>query len=81
MSHIRNGYPGLARLMGENVDQDFGIFRKFSKLNTRTLLYMQAEMLRLDQELDVLTDADEAEIATMTFTRNVWNMRNSDSSK
>lgn len=78
MSNIHNGYPGLARLMGPNFDEGFGIFKKFSKLNACNLLYMQAELVGLEQELDAVTDLDDTDPTTITFARNVWNMRKAD---
>jgi hypothetical protein len=68
---IQDGYPGLARLMG----QGFGIFKKFSQLNAQNLLYMQAELLGLEHELNITTHFDDKEAATMTFARSVWDMR------
>ncbi|KAJ4320157.1 hypothetical protein N0V94_003518 [Neodidymelliopsis sp. IMI 364377] len=72
---IQDGYPGLARLMGPNFDQGFGIFKKFSQLNAQNLLYMQAELLGLEHELNITTHFDDKEAATMTFARSVWDMR------
>jgi hypothetical protein len=75
--HVQDGYPGLAKLMGPNFDQGFGIFRKFTELNARNLLYMQAEILCIEQELEILTYADERgpDPTTKSFARSVWEMR------
>jgi len=39
---IQDGYPGLARLMGQDLDADggSGMFKQFAELNMRNLLYM-----------------------------------------
>jgi hypothetical protein len=81
-SKIQNGYPGLARLIGPNIDQGLGIFRQFAELNARNLLYMQAELLCLQKELDLLTYTDEngPDPVSKTFARSVWNMRTSSDS-
>ncbi|KAF1931014.1 uncharacterized protein M421DRAFT_57544 [Didymella exigua CBS 183.55] len=76
----RNHYAGLAGLMGPNFDQGFGIFKRFSQLNARNLLYMQAELLGLQHELNILTGRDNAGL-NITFASNVWDMRSADSSE
>lgn len=43
------GYPALAEVMSTNDGLD--IFRRFSALNALNLLYMQAEILDLELEL------------------------------
>jgi len=43
------GYPKLARFIGERPG--FAIFRRFSELNARNLLYLQAELLDVEEEL------------------------------
>jgi len=43
------GYPKLARFIGEQPG--FAIFRRFSELNARNLLYLQAELLDIEEEL------------------------------
>ena len=77
LEHVQDGYPGLAKLMGPNFDQGFGMFRKFTELNARNLLYMQAEMLCLEQELDMLTYVDKhgPDLNAKAFVRSVWEMR------
>jgi len=77
IDQIQNGYPGLAKFMGGNLDQGLGIFKQFAELNTRSLLYMQAELLCLQQELDVITHVDEhgTDPSTKNFARSVWEMK------
>lgn len=56
MAEVKDGYPGLAQLMGH--DESLGLFKKFSALNSRNLLYMQAELLDLEIKLETYTQAD-----------------------
>jgi hypothetical protein len=75
--HVQDGYPGLAKFVGQNLDQGLGIFKQFAELNTRNLLYMQAELLCLEQELEVITYVDEhgPDPSPKNFARSVWEMR------
>ena len=50
------GYPKLAARMG--MRPETAIFRKFSTLNARNLLYMQAELAGLECRLDQVTKQD-----------------------
>lgn len=43
------GYPQLAALLSK--ENGFAVFRKFSTLNVRSLLYLQAELTDLEQQL------------------------------
>jgi len=52
------GYPKLAARMA--MRPETSIFRKFSTLNARNLLYMQAELANLEGKLDKLTRRDNA---------------------
>ena len=77
LDQIQDGYPGLTKFMGQNLDQGLGVFKQFAELNTRSLLYMQAELLCLQQELDVITYVDEhgTDPTTKNFARSVWEMK------
>ena len=46
------GYPSVAALVSKSYD--FAIFRKFRYLNARNLLYLQAELIDLENELQTL---------------------------
>lgn len=50
------GYPSLSERMG--VKPETLIFRKFVALNARMLLYMQAELVMLEKELQVREERD-----------------------
>jgi len=46
------GYPKLAQLMGnDHTDGHFLIFQKFEQLSARDLLYHQAEIINLQEDL------------------------------
>ena len=51
-----DGYPKLASLIGQKPEA--AIFRRFSNLNTENLLYLQAELTLLEQELKDIVDED-----------------------
>lgn len=62
--HIRNGhfctmanYNKLASLMGEH--HELAILRNFRRSNTKNLLYMQAEILHLEKEIQVIEVEDQ----------------------
>ena len=50
-------YNKLAALMGDH--QELAIFRRFQRLNVKSLLCMQAEILHLESELGILEMEDE----------------------
>ncbi|CAN9150506.1 unnamed protein product [Alternaria sp. RS040] len=74
---IQNGYPGLAKLLAQDLNEWSGIFKQFAELNVRNLLYMQAELLCLEQELEAITHVDENgnDPTTKNFARSVWEMK------
>jgi hypothetical protein len=50
------GYPKLAALQG--TYPQLGIYRRFSTLNARNLLYLQAELIILETNLNEFTKKD-----------------------
>ena len=46
------GYPGLAHVVGQNPG--YSIFRRFTTLDTKILLYLQAELMQLEHQLSDL---------------------------
>jgi len=52
------GYAKFARMMGEHPEM--AIFRAFRALNTKNLLYLQAELVELERDLEVIADLDGA---------------------
>ena len=56
MHHTMEGYAKLASLMG--AYPDVGILRRFGALNAQNLLYMQAELVALEDEFRNISDND-----------------------
>lgn len=52
----RRGYASLADVIAS--DKDFQIFRRFDSLAFRQLLYMQAELCELEEQIKDLDDED-----------------------
>jgi hypothetical protein len=50
------GYPKLALLQGAN--KELNIFRSFGYLNARNVLYLQAELIDLEDRLKRHTESD-----------------------
>ena len=63
------GFPDLARFMGDGDGP--AVFRRFGALNARILLYLQAEILELEYELDAV-ERDEAQKDNETFNGTAW---------
>jgi hypothetical protein len=53
---ILHGYPQFARFIG--ATRGYAIFRRFASLNARNLLYLQVELLELEDELDKIEEAN-----------------------
>jgi hypothetical protein len=47
--HHPRGYPALASFIGS--DKDFFVFRRFNTLSARNLLYLQDELIQLEDKL------------------------------
>lgn len=61
------GYPNLAQHMASMPETS--IFRSFAKLNIRNLLYMQAELVYLEQDLHMFQLEDARARRTATVRR------------
>jgi hypothetical protein len=71
------GYPSLAALMGRS--SGMAVFRQFSNLNLLNLLYLQAEIAALEDELKVLVqdDRDSQEPDRSRYHLNAKALKNS----
>ncbi|KIY00889.1 uncharacterized protein Z520_03555 [Fonsecaea multimorphosa CBS 102226] len=68
-----HGYAKVARLM--ECHSEFGIFRSFSCLNFQNLLYLQAELTQLEQELKQIVQTDRAsDDPTRSLQANHWQL-------
>jgi hypothetical protein len=55
LAKLRDGYPALAAWMACDIDDETLVFRRFSNLAARNILYLQAQLIALEQEI---LDAD-----------------------
>ena len=59
------GYDDLATLIGNF--EDLAIYRRFAALNSKRLLFMQAELLHLDAELQTIIEIDSNDAKKKKF--------------
>jgi hypothetical protein len=74
------GYDKLAAFVA--FDKGLSIFRRFSKLNVKNILYLQAEIVNLENELkDIIEEdkdpADPANQSKKDFPCSVWHLKDS----
>jgi hypothetical protein len=48
---IGDGYPAVSRFIASDLDGESFVFRKFRALTARKLLYMQSQILELEEQL------------------------------
>ncbi|CZT41145.1 uncharacterized protein RSE6_00845 [Rhynchosporium secalis] len=63
---VKRGYHKLAIFMAS--EKDIAIFRRFSKLNMLNLMSLQAELIALEEDYDVVWDADEKDATRRVFS-------------
>ncbi|OJI88570.1 hypothetical protein ASPTUDRAFT_135162 [Aspergillus tubingensis CBS 134.48] len=73
---IPKGYDKLAALMSR--DPGSSIYRRFSKLNAKNLLYLQAEVAYIENELRTIIVEDSKSEDKKTFPFSVWDIKTSD---
>jgi hypothetical protein len=54
--HGIHGFPSLATIIAS--DPDAAIYRRFDRLSSRTLLYMQSELVELESQLETSENED-----------------------
>ncbi|ROV95952.1 hypothetical protein VMCG_07984 [Cytospora schulzeri] len=69
-----DGYPRVAELMAGH--EEFAIFRRFRALNMQNLLYLQAEVVHLEEELIELANRDSRHPERQYHNRDWWSMAN-----
>ena len=71
------GYDRLAAFIAP--DKGLSIFRRFARLNVKNLLYFQAEIVNLDDELkDIIEeDKDPSNPERKAFPFSVWHLKDS----
>ncbi|KAI8627655.1 hypothetical protein F5Y19DRAFT_440707, partial [Xylariaceae sp. FL1651] len=66
------GYAKISQLMGRQ--DECAMYRRFRKLNAMNLLYLQAELTHLEQDLESLALRDAAHDDRRFFTRDWWSL-------
>ncbi len=71
------GYSKLAQMMG--LDSELAIFRRFATLNLQNLLYLQAELVHLENELSRLVEVDRSSEHPRRryYSQDWWSLSNS----
>ncbi|PWY93058.1 hypothetical protein BO94DRAFT_622255 [Aspergillus sclerotioniger CBS 115572] len=72
-SHDCKGYNKLAALMA--CDPGPAIYRRFAKLNSKTLLYLQAEISCLQNELSDIVHEVSVSEGKETYSFDLWDMK------
>lgn len=71
---VRDGYGKMAELMSSH--DEFAILRRFRHLNMKNLLYLQAEIAHLEEELGELADRDSMDFELQFHGRDWWSLAN-----
>lgn len=66
------GYAKIANLMGHH--QELAIFRRFNVLNFQNLLYLQAKLTYLEDDLRKLARCDAAEPSRRFYSKEWWSL-------
>jgi len=76
------GYAKLAHLMGNHhTDGHFLIFQKFEQLSAQNLLYLQAEIVDLQETLTNCVKENSEYPDRQGFATDWWKLSNSDASE
>lgn len=73
------GYAKVAMLMA--TDENYGILRRFKQLNYQSLLYRQAEILHLKEELDELVRRDARYEDRKDYVKDWWSLAHGNDSE
>jgi hypothetical protein len=63
------GYPQIVRLMGQH--EELAILRKFNNMSLQNLLYMQAELMHLEEKYENIS-AKDAKCPSRPFKSRDW---------
>jgi hypothetical protein len=67
MAEKTEGYERLAQFMG--TYPELAIFRRYGALNLQNLLYLQAELLHLEDKLKIIIQEDNKDPRRAVFSR------------
>lgn len=70
-----DGYPKIAHLMAHHPE--LAILRRFRALNSQNLLYLQAKLTHLEEELEELAQKDDADPSRTFYKRDWWSLAKS----
>ncbi|KAF7512686.1 hypothetical protein GJ744_000253 [Endocarpon pusillum] len=56
--HYINGYPSVAAFIARDPDKSTAVYRRFDRLSSRNLLYLQSELVELEAKQDEYDAAD-----------------------
>lgn len=66
------GYAKIAKLMSHH--SELAVFRCFTKLNLQNLLYLQAELTHLEDELSCLAERDKDNPNRQFYSKDWWSL-------
>lgn len=72
-----DGYPKIAGLMSRH--HELAIFRRFDELNYRNILYLQAELVQLEDELREIATQDQESPSRTLYARDWSSLAQSES--
>jgi hypothetical protein len=70
------GYPQIVRLMGQH--EELAILRKFNNLSLQNLLYMQAELMHLEENYEIISKRDADSPNRPFKSRDWWSLTQPD---
>lgn len=74
-----DGYARVAHLMSKY--EEFAILKRFKALNYQNLLYRQAEITYLQEDLEKLAERDATDPARQFYTKDWWALAHTESKK
>lgn len=76
-SSISNGFPKLADFIARDNDQSSSVYRCYTRLTARNLLYLEAEMFELERKQTELDEEDfKGDLTAKNYSRN-WTVLSS----
>lgn len=74
-----DAYPRVAHLMSKY--EEFAILKRFKALNYQNILYRQAEITYLQEDLEKLAERDAIDPARQFYTKDWWALAHTESNK
>jgi hypothetical protein len=68
-----DGYPALADFLAQDPDHETYVFRKFKKLAVRNVLYLQGDLIALEEEVENLErEASKSDDPEVSLSMRSW---------